>query len=187
MPTGYYGIMPDVVTLIRKKQPKTVLEIGTGFGKWGVLVREYLEVYGHNKWKLEDRFVKIDGVEVFAPYVSPIHRFVYDNIFIEDITTLAPRLGNYQTTMMFDVLEHIPKRQAEIVLKSLMAKSELFLLSVPLGQEALYHFAGENEKESHISAWEFEELAKYPNCVFSQIYQNKPVNIGLFAYEAKSS
>lgn len=186
MPTGYHGIIPDVVELLRKEQPKKVLEIGAGFGKWGVLLREYLEVYGQNKWKPSERFVTIDAVEVYEPYISPIHKYVYDKITIGDIGVLAPSLPNYDAIIMFDVLEHLQKRQAEQTLRTLLDKTKLFLLSVPLGQAALYHFDGENEKESHVSAWEYAELKNYPNCVFDKAYANRPVDIGLFAYAAKS-
>jgi len=182
MPTGYWGIMSDVVEILRKEQPKKILEIGTGFGKWGVLIREYLEVYGQNKWKPSERFVTIDAIEVYEPYISPLHKYIYNNITIGDIGDLAPTLPKYDAIIMFDVLEHLQKRQAEQTLKTLMEKTNLFLLSVPLGKEALYHFDGENEKESHVSAWEYAELKDYPNCVFHKMYDNRPVNIGLFAY-----
>jgi hypothetical protein len=43
------------------------MEIGVGFGKYGLLLREYLEIWGEGE-VYEDWLRKIDGIEIFEAY-----------------------------------------------------------------------------------------------------------------------
>jgi hypothetical protein len=56
--------------LIVNINPNSVLDIGTGFGKYGLLCREYLELWdGRQNY---DKFLRrIDGVEAFESYITP--------------------------------------------------------------------------------------------------------------------
>jgi len=45
MPTSdLYNITP-ILTIISNLKPKKILDVGCGFGKYGLLMREYLEVW----------------------------------------------------------------------------------------------------------------------------------------------
>jgi hypothetical protein len=76
--------------VIYNLNPGSVLDIGSGFGKYGLLCREYLELWD-GRQKYQEFLRRIDGVEVFGKYITPVHRFVYNNIYSEDITTLVER------------------------------------------------------------------------------------------------
>ena len=60
MPTSHHTYISDVITWVRKLQPKTVLDVGVGFGKWGHLFREYLDV-------MHGRFVS-SAVDTYKNY-----------------------------------------------------------------------------------------------------------------------
>ena len=69
--------------IIISLQPFSVLDVGSGFGKYGVLCREYLELWdGRQEYKFIRR---IDGVEAFENYITPLHKFIYNNIYTENI------------------------------------------------------------------------------------------------------
>ena len=35
---------------------------------------------------------RIDGVEAFSPYITPLHNYVYDNLYVEDMRELVAKL-----------------------------------------------------------------------------------------------
>jgi len=66
------------IELIRKINPESILDIGVGFGRWGFLFREFLEIWDDEnysgKWKR-----KIDGVEIFPDYIKEYHNYFHTN------------------------------------------------------------------------------------------------------------
>jgi hypothetical protein len=46
MGTSDAANIPFVVSELQRLQPQSILDVGMGFGKWGVLAREYLDVWG---------------------------------------------------------------------------------------------------------------------------------------------
>ena len=69
MPTSVpYGV-PIIAGAARQLRPKSVLDVGIGFGKYGMLFREYLDIwdmecvadYDPAAWK-----TRIDGIEATA-------------------------------------------------------------------------------------------------------------------------
>lgn len=40
MPTSWYNVIPEILSLIEKHKPRSILDIGIGFGKYGVLIRK---------------------------------------------------------------------------------------------------------------------------------------------------
>jgi len=110
MPSSQHYHISKIMDNIIALKPKSILDIGTGFGKYGALCREYLELWdGRQKYEFTRR---IDGVEVFGKYITPLHKFVYNNIFSEDIIELIDRLDfKYELVLLIDVLEHFNKDQ----------------------------------------------------------------------------
>jgi hypothetical protein len=159
MPTS----QPDNLTpvcrwLVQQEKPERVLDIGVGCGKWGVLVREYVDYWGVSH--LSERHTVIDGIEAFAPYVGDLHRAVYDNLFIGDALDVLPTLGHYDIGLAIDVLEHIDSSQTGAFLACCKTKISKTLVVVPrenFPQDAW----GGNEYERHRSEWSEEKLAAY--------------------------
>ena len=94
----------DLITII---YPHSVLDVGTGFGKYGILCREYLELWDGTQ-QYSDFKRRIDGVEAFSPYITPLHNYVYDNLYVEDMRELVAKLDySYDLVLLIDVLEHL--------------------------------------------------------------------------------
>ena len=44
MPSSRPNTIPTVIHLVKQFQPKSILDVGIGFGKWGHLFREYTDI-----------------------------------------------------------------------------------------------------------------------------------------------
>jgi hypothetical protein len=145
----------DYVVRLR---PKTVLDVGPGYGKWGLLIREALD-FMDGRHEPEDFTVTIDGLEAFE-YKSPLHDWVYSSIRQGDVTVVADELPPYDLVMMGDVIEHITKEEGLRVLRSLLAKSRNVIISTPsffFNQEVL-----DNPFEQHKSLWDRSDFREWP-------------------------
>src|SRR5437870_6284913 len=99
MPSSRPNTIPTVLHLVRQLKPRSILDVGVGFGKWGHLFREYTDIleaehdparYQRANWQ-----VRVDGIEGFARYITPMHRFLYNEIHVGDATTLIKALPAY--------------------------------------------------------------------------------------------
>ena len=183
MPTSYHGYITDVVEEVRKLQPKTVLDIGIGFGKWGHLFREYLDVMNGRVFK-KDWTTKIDGVEIFEPYIMDHQRNIYDTIHIGDILKVIDSLPQYDVIFTSDVLEHLPKEQGLELVQKVRRKCKHFIAAVPMGdvwlnsQGSMYG----NDHEAHISSWASKDFIPFQS--EKQFMCNKkPINLYIMRSE----
>lgn len=175
MPTSNHLYIADVISHIRKVKPTSILDIGCGFGKWGFLFREYLDIMC-GRYNKEDWNVKIDAVEIFEPYITPVHKHVYNEIHIGDITDVLPQLGHYDMIFSSDCLEHIEREKGEQLLYAIERHSNKQMLCVPLtdvwlgSQGTVFG----NEAEAHISAWYDNDFKSYHK--LGQYYK-KPIGV----------
>ncbi len=149
--------LSHIITL----QPRSVLDVGLGFGLWGFLCREYLDVMnervGPDTWQ-----VRIDGIEFWEPYIQAHQRALHNHIAIGDIRELAPTLPQYDLIIAGDVIEHLEKRDGLDVLAHLYAKADRALLvNIPLGEGWEHPEAHGNPGELHRSQWSVEDFAEY--------------------------
>jgi predicted TPR repeat methyltransferase len=162
MPVSPWRNIGLVVEAIVAANPRTVLDIGVGNGKWGYLVREYIDIwqrrYTSDKWE-----VRIDGIEVWKPYIHDYQQAIYDRILIGRAQEIVPTLEeNYDLSLACDVIEHMHKAEALAMIEQLRNKAtKLLLLSIPVGPDWLRDSYNANPYEAHLSEWlpkEFREL-----------------------------
>lgn len=110
-------------------QPRQVLDIGFGFGKWGFLLREALD-FIDGRVAREDWAVTIDGIDA-RENGSPLEGWVYDDVQIGDIRELIDDLKPYDLVVMGDVIEHFDKAEGISLLHTLLAKHRNVLLTTP--------------------------------------------------------
>lgn len=162
MPTSHSNQINEIVHIIRMVNPQKLLDIGIGFGKYGFLAREYLELWDgrekYNDWKR-----KIDGIEIFEDYITDLQRFIYNTIFIGNAIDILPNLKeHYDLILLIDVLEHFNKEDGIKLLKECIEHSDNILISVPndIGNQK---DAFGNIYETHKFQWEtkhFTEISK---------------------------
>jgi hypothetical protein len=170
MPSSKYEIISKIVHLVNNLKPKSILDIGIGFGKYGMLFREYLDVW-ETKKAYNNRSVRIDGVEAFESYRNPVWD-VYDNIYIGDVTEIAEiKDTHYDLIFMCDVIEHLDKEKAIKLLHEL--KYNHILIVTPLRVKKQASVYG-NQYENHISVWEQSDMPlwKYEVIDGIQIFRN---------------
>jgi SAM-dependent methyltransferase len=121
MPTSEAWQIPWVCDVIARQAPRTVIDMGAGYGKYGMLVREFAP-----------------GVErVDAVDVSPPRYAVYDHVYLGDIRRLGESLPadapRYDLALFLDVLEHLEKPQGWMVLEDIASRAARVLVTTPWG------------------------------------------------------
>jgi 2-polyprenyl-3-methyl-5-hydroxy-6-metoxy-1,4-benzoquinol methylase len=160
MPSSLHYHIADVLTVIGRFQPASFLDVGCGFGRWGFLVREQNDVL-HERYTRESWKTRIDAVEVFEPYISAHHRYLYDNIYVGRIEQLLPKLDSYDVIFAGEILEHIEKEASLAVLAQMRAKArKALIVSVPLGHDWPQGEVFDNPAEAHVSTWTSAELKR---------------------------
>jgi SAM-dependent methyltransferase len=120
MPTSEHWQIPKVVDVIASVRPRRVLDVGAGYGKYGLLAREY------------GGAERVDAVDASPP------RFpVYDHVYVGDIRRLdkvLPAGGErYDLALLIDVIEHLEKDEGWQVLDDLMRRAKQVLVTTPFG------------------------------------------------------
>src|SRR5882762_8410964 len=126
MPSSRPNTIPTVIHLVRQLKPRSILDVGIGFGKWGHLFREYTDIqeaendpsrYERKNWR-----VRIDGIEGFAGYVTEMHRYLYNDIHLGNACELMARLPRYDVVFMGDIIEHFDKEAGLKLLREAFEK-----------------------------------------------------------------
>lgn len=155
MPSGRPNIIGPVIDLIMKINPGSILDVGSGFGKWGFLLREYLEVWQGRLYPEEWR-KRIDAIEIYKGYTKlPWYDIIYNNIYNQDITEHDKILADYDLVLFMDVIEHIEKERGLELLK----KAKHWIVSTPNYVSKQGKMFG-NEYEAHISLWSQYDFEK---------------------------
>ena len=165
MPTSHYQKISTLVELIVLTDPKRLIDIGVGFGKYGVLAREYLELWESNasygKWNR-----RIDGIEIFETYLSPLHDYVYDNVYVGDAAeVLKSSSETYDLALLIDVLEHCTYEHGAALLRRCQAVCRNLLICTPKNIGEQGDMFG-NPNETHRFQWEKSHFEQSKNHFF---------------------
>jgi len=152
MPTSWYQAISVILDKVLEENPESILDIGVGFGKYGVLLREAIDIpyyrYTKESWK-----IRIDGVEAFEYYKNPIHEYIYNEIYYQPIEKCIDSLGKYDVIMMIDVLEHFEKETGkELLQKLVLHANKAVIISTPVNPARQDQYMG-NTFEAHKSKW----------------------------------
>ena len=168
MPSSRPNTIPTVVHLIRQLKPRSLLDVGIGFGKWGHLFREYTDIleaehdpsrYERKNWKIQ-----IDGVEGFPQYISEMHRYLYNEIHIGDACELIRKLPRYDIIFMGDIIEHLEKKRGlQLLRDSVTHANKAVIVSTPKYETAQGDLcANEMERRSAGGNDEVELVLRVP-------------------------
>lgn len=160
MPIGCGAAISTVTDKVEELKPESILDIGCGFGSYGVLFRQYLDImqerYGKEEWQ-----TIIDAVEIWPGYLTPVHSHVYDDIIIADIRDLAasnPTGRFYDLIFLGDVIEHMPKEEGVFLLDQLKLCCKYLVIVTPASFcNSVKSYRG-NTSEEHLSLWKVEDF-----------------------------
>lgn len=161
MPTSDYHHLTDVLHVLEQLRPASLLEIGIGHGKWGVMCRDALETL-QGKLSPEAWTTRIDGIEIFERYRNPLWAYAYNQVRVGDALTLVRDLPHYDVILCSDVIEHVPQPQGLAFVRALLEHAEIVILTTPRGdfpQPAL----GGNPHEEHVSRWAIRDFSAIPH------------------------
>ena len=147
MGTSCWAHISTAIDWIREVNPKSVLDVGVGFGKWGFLCREYLDVFNGRHFR-KDWKVRIVGIEGFERYLHPASHYIYDDMVIGDAFEKIKKVGDFDLVIMADILEHFTSSKADTMMTEAVARSRAVLIVTPTN----YWFQGAvhgNEYERH--------------------------------------
>lgn len=165
MPTSEVASIIPNLEAIHSINPKSMLDVGIGFGRYGYLAREILDYKFDDNGNLQPFQMRIDGIEIFPNYLTNIQRAIYDNIYIGDAFDIINETDYiYDLIFASDVIEHFRKNKAQEFIANALKKCETLYINTPYiyyEQDVTYG----NEYENHLSGWnirDFKELgAKY--------------------------
>lgn len=141
MPSCRPDVIPSVLYKAMAMKPLTVLDVGAGHGKWGVLLTEYLKYWGGYS-------PVIDAAEPFVGYQSPAWGS-YRQVFKRDVMELLGLFGRYDLVLACDVIEHLTREDGE---RFLAAIQKRYIVTTP-GYWNPQGASFGNERERHVSRW----------------------------------
>lgn len=187
MPSSTWVHISTVMDIVWKHQPKTVLDIGIGFGRWGFNIRELLDIF-KGRYSREDWKTVINGIEIWPRYITDHHRYIYNNLFIMNIEDFfKSNKQNYDVIIAGDILEHLSKDKALTVINNLrLITDKVLIVCIPLGtgypQKASKpdKLGLVNKAEEHLSTWEetdFDNLGLTAKLVVRERIKKRPYGI----------
>lgn len=165
MPISNWSQIPAIMNEVYRLQPKTVLDLGIGFGKYGALLREVLDgMHGRcrkNQWEAQ-----ICGMEAHAGYANPAWG-CYTSVTLWDFTKDYDLITGLDLVLMIDSLEHMEPDAGTLFLDKLVANNKHVIVSVPIEympQGAVYG----NELEAHRTHHKGDEFDRFsPTVIFA--------------------
>ena len=173
MPSSRPNTIPTVIHLVRQLKPRSILDVGVGFGKWGHLFREYTDILEAERdpprYKRANWQVRIDGIEGYAAYITGMHRYLYNEIHIGNARNLIRKLPRYDLIFAGDIIEHFEKAVGfQFLRDALRLANRAVVITTPkfdTGQEDLCG----NEFERHRSLWSAKDFHTFPNAIVKAI------------------
>ena len=159
MPTSQHFQISRILDLVVLLNPKSVLDIGTGFGKYGLLCREFLELWDGKETYGKFRH-RIEGIEIFEKYLTPVHAYVYDRVHVGDAAQVVQNLeSSFELALLIDVLEHFDRPAGEKLVADILSRCRYLIASVPRdnGQQGEMY---ENSHETHLAQWTARDLLR---------------------------
>jgi len=164
MPSSFPDGLSVVAAWVQALRPTSVLDVGIGFGKYGLLFREYLAVSPRSErgegYDASSTEVRIDGVEAYAPYVGPLQRAIYDRIYVGEALAVLPSLPRYDLVFAADVLEHFTRADGERFLETAAAHAAMGVLIVTPALDLEQGEVFGNPFERHQSFWPPDDFVR---------------------------
>lgn len=127
------------------------LDLGFGFGEFGLLVRA--------KNRLNTG-VKLTGVDVYAPYCALAKQIgIYNDVVTMDACEYVDKLTwKPDFTICTEMLEHVPKDKGLRLIERIKQKSSRVLFATPLGFMPVIGGIDGNPASEHVSEYKPEDF-----------------------------
>jgi SAM-dependent methyltransferase len=156
-----------VIQTVLAMNPRSVLDLGMGTGKYGILLREQHDL-AQSHWGKHDWRLRLVGVEAYGPYVGTVQRAVYDDVVIADVRDyLASAEERFDVALALDVLEHFTPQGGRDFTKAVLEAADVMVVLTPRG---FYRQDDhENTLERHLSWWPPKALKRLASSVGADV------------------
>jgi hypothetical protein len=141
------GVMHLVIESLGQIPTPNIVDIGPGWGKYGLMVREYLAP------------ARLDAVEVQQGlYLT--QEAIYDDVHVGDARLYGQEFWNdYDLALLIDVIEHMTLDEGHLLLDRLIASGAKVVVSTPKVFEEQHD--DHNPFEEHVSVWGWEDFQRH--------------------------
>lgn len=148
MPSSYVDSFAPIVKAIIERSPRRILDVGPGWGKYGLACREYLP-----------GLQLLDAVEVPQGRL-PTQPAIYDTVWIGDVCQAPEHFFSlYDLVIVIDVIEHLTLESGHDLLSRIQCSGVEVLVSTPKVFIEQHDHA--NPYETHVSFWGWEEFSRH--------------------------
>lgn len=154
MPTSNIHVSSEIIALVHQVPHAKIIEIGPGYGKYGLMLREYLNLKPQ----------QLDCVEATRSYIDRFHwlKCLYDTVHHADCLDLPYEFYNqYDVVLIIDVIEHLDKQKAIEFLKNVKAQ---IIICTPV--EFFEQEFENNPYEHHVSHWTEKDFAPFAEVLY---------------------
>lgn len=157
--------IPHIITALRSLDFSSVLDVGCGYGKYGFLIREYID---HFEYKIAIDAIEADFDDEAYQVIDTIYDDLYEGDFLGTpifIGDHAPQREYWDLILMIDVIEHFTKEDGLTAIDEALNIGKRILISTPR-EPAEQHIEGK-PYEDHLSKWtikDFKGVGKWKNC-----------------------
>lgn len=178
MPVSLWLGMEDALQAIVERRPTSVLDAGIGFGLWGMLLRQYLDVWS-GRIQREQWTTRIDGIEIDERRVQAHQRHLYTNVLVGDVRILVPQRAaehSYDVILLGDVVEHLPKADGHALIgAAIELAGQLVVIRIPLGDG--WRREGREEPDHHRAQWYIGDFDGYPCTIMQYDFVGNPYGL----------
>lgn len=150
MPSSYCDSYPPIVKLLVEQNPRKVIDVGPGWGKYGLACHEYLP-------DLE----ALHAVEVKEGRL-PTQDSIYNWVYVGDARDAAYNTkfwARWDTVLLVDVIEHMTLAEGHELLRKIRAAGCNTLVATP--KVFVRQHDDHNPYETHQSLWDWHQFTRY--------------------------
>jgi hypothetical protein len=159
MPASSTYLLTPVMSFIGWLNPSSILDVGCGYGSWGLLLRQHLEapwelINGRPLWHR-----RIEGIEAWSDYRNALWSYAYDRVVVAEAATYLEtvRDDSFGLALCLEVLEHLTPAAGTDLVSELRRVATHVVLTTPdrpMTQGELCR----NPFEEHKSWWSWRAL-----------------------------
>lgn len=152
------SLIPDIMQLIWEIKPTSVLDVGSGSGKWGFLIREKSDLCRNIP---KSKFgIIIDSVEIDIRWNNIINDYIYDKLYVTDALNFI-NTREYELVMIGDLLEHMEKDKGHELIRNYNKICRYMIVSSPFGvvpNVQSHKWLDNYPYEKHKSGWTYKDF-----------------------------
>jgi hypothetical protein len=145
MPSSFVDSVPPIVKTIIDVNPERVVDVGPGWGKYGLMCREYLP-----------GLKNLEAVEVLEGRLHT-QDVIYDRVYEADVRDMDSIYWNStDLVLIIDVIEHMTLEDGKKLLNNILSNGAAVIVSTPKVFEEQHD--DHNPHEEHVSLWTWQDF-----------------------------